>query len=144
MAQLGPDPEPLGTDRYERLVKDLDSQFADVDMMVGVRVVRWIEDSDLSLHEARALMALNQGRPPMTVPDIADRAGLDLDTAYKTVHDLHGRGLTDEQNRNHELSERGRDLMQSFADVRREGVRDYLHALDTDERHRIGRALETS
>ena len=75
---------------------------------------------------------------------MADLAGLDLDTAYKTIHRLHGRGLSEESGRCHQLSENGRELMDSFADVRRHGVRDYLKALDTDERHRIGHALEKS
>jgi DNA-binding MarR family transcriptional regulator len=133
-----------GVARYDRLVKDLDSQFAHVDLVVGGRVVRWIEESELDLHEVRVLIALCQAGRPTSVPDVADLAGLDLDTAYKTVHRLHGRGLTEESGRCHQLSESGRDLMGSFADVRRHGVRDYLEALDTGERHRIGRALERS
>jgi DNA-binding MarR family transcriptional regulator len=130
--------------RYDRLVKDLDRQFAHVDLTVGARIVHWIEDSQLDLHEVRVLIALSQAGRPTSVPDIAELAGLDLDTAYKTVHRLHGRGITEESGRCHQLSESGRELMDSFADVRRHGVRDYLDALDSGERHRIGRALERS
>jgi DNA-binding MarR family transcriptional regulator len=130
--------------RFDRLVKDLDKEFVHVDLMVGALIVRWIENAELDLHEVRVLIALRQSGKPTSVSDVADLAGLDLDTAYKTVHRLHGRGLTEESGRCHQLSESGRDLMGSLADVRRDGVRDYLNALDTDERHRIGRALERS
>jgi hypothetical protein len=76
------DPEPLGSERYERLVREVDDRFEKVDTLVGSRVLRWIEES-----------------------------GLDLDSAFQAVHSLHGRGLTCERKRRHKLTSRGRELM---------------------------------
>jgi DNA-binding MarR family transcriptional regulator len=141
LEQLGADPEPLGTERYERLVDAIDGRFAQVDNMVGARVVAWIEDAGLNLHEARVLLALTEAGHPMTPSGVAKLAGLDLDTTYQTLHSLHGRGLTDEDCRRHELGERGREMMSSFARARRDGVRAYLGRLGRRELQRIEGAL---
>jgi hypothetical protein len=109
--RLGGDPEPLGTERYERLVDAIDGRFAQVDSIVGTRVAAWIEDAGLDLHEALVLLALTDAGRAMKPSKVARRAGLDLDTTYRTLHALHGRGLTDEKRRRHSLSERGRDLV---------------------------------
>jgi predicted transcriptional regulator len=139
--RLGADPEPLGTERYERLVDAVDGRFAQVDTMVGARVVAWIEDAGLDLHEVRVLLALTDAGRALTPSKIANRAGLDLDTTYQTLHMLHGRGLTEETRRRHALSERGRDLMGSFAHARRNGVRAYLGKLGRTELHRVETVL---
>jgi DNA-binding MarR family transcriptional regulator len=125
----------------ERLIRMVDGQFEDVDTIVGARIVRWIEDSRLHLHEARVLLALTQVRRPLTGAEIADVTGLDIDSAYQAVHSLHGRGLTEEDSRRHELSDRGRDLMRSFAQARSEGVRGYVEELGSDERRLLEHVL---
>jgi hypothetical protein len=95
---------------------------AQANMQVGAGVLRWIEESHLDLHEARALLALNASGRAMTAAEVAELAGLDLNSAYQAVHKLHGRLLTCEESRRHELSARGRELMQSFEDARQPGV----------------------
>jgi DNA-binding MarR family transcriptional regulator len=127
--------------RYERLVDAIDQRFAQVDTMVGAGIVAWIEEAGLNLHQARVLLALGDAHHPMMPSKVAKRAGLDLDTTYQTLHSLHGRGLTDENHRRHSLSERGRELMSSFAHVRRDGVRSYLRRLGGGELRRVEHAL---
>ena len=109
--------------------------------MVGARMVRWIEESHLDLHEARVLLALSETGRPMTAAEIAELSGLDLDSAYQAVNLLHGRGLTDEDSRRHALTGRGRALMRSFAQTRLEGVRAYVGKLGRSERQLIEQAL---
>jgi hypothetical protein len=128
-------------ERYERLVDAIDGRFAQVDTIVGSRVVAWIEDAGLDLHEARVLLAMADAGRAMRPSRIARRAGLDLDTTYRALHALHGRGLTEETSRRHCLSERGRDLMSSFADARRNGVRAYLGKLGRTELRRVETVL---
>jgi hypothetical protein len=74
--------------------------------------------------------------------EIAKLSGLDLNSAYQTVHRLRGRLLTCEDNRLHRLSDRGRTLMQSFADARKKGVRAYVRSLDVDEQRRLESVLD--
>jgi DNA-binding MarR family transcriptional regulator len=136
-----PDPESLGSERHERLVRAVDGRFEQVDALVGARIIRWIEESRLDLHEVRVLLALSATKRPMTGTEIAELSGLDIDSAYQAVHRLHGRGLTCEQGRRHELSERGRALTRSFAHAREEGVRAYLGSLDPTEQRRLDRVL---
>jgi DNA-binding MarR family transcriptional regulator len=123
------------------LVQAVDAQFEQVDSVVGGRIVRWIEDSGLDLHEARVLLALAEGGPPKSASEIGDRSGLGLDSVYKAVHSLHGRGLTEEDSRHHSLSARGRTLMRSFTEARREAVEAYVGQIEPDERERLERVL---
>jgi DNA-binding MarR family transcriptional regulator len=128
--------------RYAHLVDAVDQRADEADVMVGARIVRWIEDSNLSLHDARVMLTLAQTGRPMSVTDIADQSGLDIDTAYQTIHSLHGRGLTGEDCRCHGLTDRGRELMESFAKTRREGVKAYLSGLGEGELRKIESALD--
>jgi DNA-binding MarR family transcriptional regulator len=137
----GPDPESPGSERHERLVRAVDGRFEQVDALVGARIVRWIEESRLDLHEARVLFALSNASRAMTGAEIAEATGLDVDSAFQGVHRLHGRGFACEDSRRHELSARGRDLVRSFAHAREEGVRAYLGSLDADEQRRLGQVL---
>ena len=105
--------------------------------MVGVSIVRWIEDSGLDLREVRALLAMSAGARPMKPAEIADLSGLDLDSAYQAVHRLHGRGLTCEDARLHRLTDRGRDLMHSFEHAREKGVKAYVGSLGAGDRRRL-------
>jgi DNA-binding MarR family transcriptional regulator len=123
------------------LVQAVDARFEQVDALVGAHIVRWIEESRLDLHEARVLFALSNASGAMTGTEISEATGLDVDSAFQAVHRLHGRGLTCEGARRHELSERGRELMRSFAHAREEGVRAYLGSLDAGEQRKLGRVL---
>lgn len=125
----------------DRLVRAVDGRFEEVDTMVGARIVRWIEESQLDLHEARVLLALSAAARAMKPGEIAQLSGLDLDSAYKAVHRLHGRGLTCEDERLHKLSARGRALMRSFEDAREEGVRAYVGSLEAGEQRRLEMVL---
>jgi len=69
------------------------------------------------------------------------RSGLPLDSVYEAVHSLRGRGLTEEDSRDHSLSVRGRALMSSFTEARREAVEAYVAQLGPDERERLERVL---
>ena len=109
--------------------------------MVGASVVRWIEESNLDLHQARVLLALSTADGPMTAGEIAELSGLDVDSSYQAVHTLHGRGLTCEDARRHSLTERGGELMRDFAHARDEGVRAYVESLDTNEQRDLERVL---
>ena len=123
------------------LVQAVDAQFEKLDSVVGCRIVGWIEESGLDLREARVLLALAEGGPPRPASEIAERSGLPLDSVYKAVHSLHGRGLTEEDSRDHSLSVRGRALMSSFTEARREAVEAYVAQLGPDERERLERVL---
>jgi len=123
------------------LVQAVDAQFEKLDSVVGCRIVGWIEESGLDLREARVLLALAEGGPPRPASEIAERSGLPLDSVYKAVHSLHGRGLTEEDSRDHSLSVRGRSLMSSFTEARREAVEAYVAQLGPDERERLERVL---
>ena len=135
------DPEPLGSERYERLVRAVDDHFEKVDTLVGARVVRGIEETGLDLHEARVLLALSGAKEAMKAGEIAKLSGLDLDSAYQAVHSLHGRGLTCEDARRHKLTARGRGLMKTFGQAREGGVRSYVKSLPEEEQRRLERAL---
>jgi hypothetical protein len=134
--------QPTAAIRNERLVRAVDGHFEQVDAVVGARIVRWIEDSGLDLHEARVLLALTTAARPMKPREIAKLSGLGVNSAYQAVHRLHGRGLTCEDSRMHRLSERGHALMRSFADVREQGVREYVTGLDVDEQRRLESVLD--
>jgi DNA-binding MarR family transcriptional regulator len=123
------------------LVHAVDAHFETLDSVVGGRIVAWIEDSGLDLREARVLLALAEGGPPRPASEIAERSGLPLDSVYKAVHSLHGRGLTQEDSRDHSLSARGRALMSSLTEARREAVEAYVAQLGPDERERLERVL---
>jgi hypothetical protein len=130
------------TKRQERLIRAVDERFEQVDTLVGAHLVRWIEDSNLDLHEARALLALSGAKRSMTAAEIADVSGLDLDSAYQAVHSIHGRGLTCEHaRRRHELTARGRALMQSFEHAREEGVKAFIGSLEAGEQRMLERVL---
>lgn len=90
---------------------------AQADKQVGAGVLRWIEESRLDPDEARVLLALNAAGQAITAAEVAELAGLDLNSAYQAVHKLHGRSLTCEESRRHELSARGRELMRSYEDA---------------------------
>jgi DNA-binding MarR family transcriptional regulator len=124
------------------LVQAVDAQFEKVDSVVGGRIVAWIEDSGLDLREARVLLALAEGGAPRPASEIAERSGLPLDSVHKAVHSLHGRGLTEEDSREHSLSARGRALMTSFTKARREAVEAYVAQLGPDERERLEQVLD--
>jgi hypothetical protein len=133
-----------GVTRNEGLVRALDAHFEQIEPIVGARIVRWIEESRLDLHEARVLLALTVTGRPMKPPEIAKLSGLDLNSAYQAVHRLHGRRLTCEDERLHRLSERGRTLMRSFAEAREKGVRDFVTSLDSDEQRRLEGVLDVA
>jgi DNA-binding MarR family transcriptional regulator len=126
----------VGT-RSERVVRAVDGPFERVGMLVGTRIARWIDESGLDLNEARVLVELSAAEQAMTAAEIAEPAGLDLDSAYRAVHALHGCGLTTEHARRHELTDRGRALVESFADAREEGVRAFIKGLEEGERRRL-------
>ena len=133
---------PTAVIRNDRLVRAVDGHFEQIDAVVGTRIVRWIEDSRLDLHEARVLLALTTMARPMKPHEIAKLSGLDLNSAYQALHRLHGRRLTCEDSRLHRLSDRGRALMRSFADAREQGVEAYVKSLDVDEQRRLESALD--
>jgi DNA-binding MarR family transcriptional regulator len=95
---------------------------AQVDTQVDAGVLRWIAESHLDLPEARALLALNASGQAMTAAEVAELAGMDLDSAYRAIHKLHVRRLTCEESRRHELTARGRELMRSYEDAGGRGV----------------------
>jgi DNA-binding MarR family transcriptional regulator len=123
------------------LVQAIDARLGAVDRIVGGRIVRWIEESELNLHEARVLLALAERNRPMAPAEIAESSGLHIDSVYRAVHTLHGRGITSEDHRHHDLSRSGRELMESFSDARREGVEAYVAQLGEDERRQVESAL---
>ena len=123
------------------LVQAVDARFEQVDTVVGSRIVRWIEDSGLELHELRVLLALAENGRPMTASEVQHRSGLQLDSVYQAIHALHGRGLTDEDSRRHELSAKGRALIRTFTEARRQGVEAYIAQLGAKERQLLERVL---
>jgi DNA-binding MarR family transcriptional regulator len=126
----------------EALVQALDARLRVVDRVVGNRIVRWIDDSDLSLHEARVLLTLAEHDRPMAPAEIGERCGLDIDAVYHAVHSLRRRGITNEDQRRHQLTDSGRELMERFSDARREGVEAFVAQLPDDERRRLETALQ--
>jgi len=125
----------------DALVDALEARLAPVHAAVSGRIARWIEDSGLTLHEARVLFAFGEHERPMTPAQIAEVGDIDVDAAYRAVHALHGRGITSESERHHELTDAGRDLLAACAEARREGIKRYVARLSTDEVRDLERAL---
>jgi DNA-binding MarR family transcriptional regulator len=115
------------------LVDALEARFAPVHAVVNGRLARWIQESELDLHEARVLFALAGNDRPMTPAEIAEASDVDVDSAYRAIHALHGRGITREIDRHHELTDAGRELMASCAQARREGIEAYVARLNDDQ-----------
>ena len=123
------------------LVDALEARFAPVHAVVNGRIARWIQESGLTLHEARVLFALAGSERPMTPAEIAEAGDIDVDAAYRAIHELHGRGVTTETDRHHELTDAGRELMASCVQARREGIEAYVARLNDEQLRELESAL---
>jgi DNA-binding MarR family transcriptional regulator len=115
------------------LVDALEARFAPVHAAVSGRMARWIEESELSLHEARVLFAFDEHQRPMTATEIAEAGDIDVDAAYRALHALHGRGIVSENHRHYDLTDAGRALTASCAQARRDGIAAYVARLSEDK-----------
>jgi DNA-binding MarR family transcriptional regulator len=123
------------------LVDAINARFQAVDRIVGGRIVRWIEESGLGLREVRVLLALGDHEGPAGARELSERSGLSIDAVYRALHSLHGRGLTSEEGRRHELADAGRETLVGFARAREAGVQDFVARLSADERRLIESSL---
>jgi predicted transcriptional regulator len=113
----------------------------DVDRVVGVRVAEWIEGSGLNLHQTRLLLAIAAHDEPVEIATLASEAGLSVDLAYPSVHELDRRGLTRGEHRHHMITDAGRVLVESFSASRRAAIAAFIDGMDDEQRRRLGVAL---
>jgi hypothetical protein len=119
----------------------LEVRLEDVDRVVGVRVAEWIESSGLDLHQTRLLLAIAAHDEPVEISGLASEAGLSVDLAYPSVHELDQRELTRGEHRHHVITAAGRELVESFSASRRAAIAAFIDGMDDAQRKRLGVAL---
>ena len=127
----------------DELAAALDARLHQADRVVGVRVAQWIEEAGLDLHQTRLLLAIAGHDEPTDVATVAEEAGLTIELAYPSVHELDRRGLTRGEHRHHVITDAGRDLIETFTAARRAATASYVAGLDDSQRRRLEIALGT-
>jgi DNA-binding MarR family transcriptional regulator len=125
----------------DQLVEALASRLRRMDLVGWQRISSWAERAELSFAHLRILLALTLEDRPAAVSDLAHNSGLSLQAAYPAIHELVRRGYLHEEQRQYELTERGRDLMAALDKAHREGIRSYIDHLDPKERQRLDEAF---
>ena len=135
----------IRTTSTDPLVEALATRLRRMDLIGWQQIASWAEQSQLSFEDLRLLLALalkiDDG--PATVSELGDLAGFSLDVAYPATHSLRRRGYLSEDRREYSLSQEGQELVAGLNAARREGIQAYVDTLDSDERQRLGKALET-
>jgi DNA-binding MarR family transcriptional regulator len=135
----------IPTTSTDPLVEALATRLRQMDLIGWQRIATWAEESALSFEDLRLLLALalKMDDGPATVSELGDLAGFSLDVAYPAIHSLRRRGYLSEDRREYSLSQEGQELVAGLNAARREGIQAYVDTLDSDERQRLGKALET-
>ena len=123
------------------LVEALATRLHRVDLAGWQRIAAWAERLELSFADLRLLLALKMEGEPTGVSELADLAGLSLDTAYPAIHGLRGRGYLREERRQYSFSERGQELVATLDAAHREGIQAYVDHLDPHEHRQLEEAF---
>lgn len=126
----------------QELLDALEARLEDIDRVVGVRMAEWIEESGLDLHQTRLLLAIAAHDEPVQIAELASEAGLSIDLAYPSVHELDRRDLTHGEHRHHVITDAGRALVQSFSASRRAATAEFIEGMDSAQRQRLAHALD--
>lgn len=108
-----------------------------------------IAEIGLSLTQVKALWLLEGCAESPTVGEIADRLGVSLPAASRTVEGLLRRGWAERREDEHDrrvkrasLTAEGRAVAQRIADARMQGLEAFAASLTDDQRTRLHEALE--
>jgi DNA-binding MarR family transcriptional regulator len=123
------------------LVEALAARTLRVDLVAWQRIAAWAERLELSFEDLRLMLALKVKGGPARVSELADLAGLSLDSAYPTIHSLRGRGYLHEDRRQYSFSEQGQELVATLDAAHDEGIQAYVDDLGPDERRQLEEAL---
>ena len=123
------------------LVEALATRLHRVDLVGWQRIAAWAERLELSFGDLRLLLALKMEGEPTGVSELADLAGLSLDTAYPAIHSLRGRGYLREDRRQYSFSEQGKELVATLDAAHREGIQAYVDLLDPHEHRQLEEAF---
>jgi DNA-binding MarR family transcriptional regulator len=126
----------------EPLIEAFEARLREVELVVGARIMHaWADSARLSLEEARVLLALAAIRCPTPARQLAQLSGLAVAEIYPVPRRLAQYGLTHEEGRRYQLTDRGDESIAALAAARREGIAAYVGQLDAEERARLAQAL---
>ena len=112
-------------------------------------VFQAFEEVDLSFSQTKIVMSFTGREEPKSVKSIADAHGMSLAAASRAVDGLLKRGLVtrtedpdDRRSKQIALTADGRAITDRLLDLRIAGIRDFVDALEPDERERLASALD--
>jgi DNA-binding MarR family transcriptional regulator len=123
------------------LLEELTRRLVLLTRTAGPPLLRWIEENDVSVREARILVALmDSPDASMTAGELAESTGLSVAEAVRAGNDLRARRLI-RSGRRFRLTARGRKTVDELDDVRADGLRAYLAALPPAHRKQLATSL---
>jgi DNA-binding MarR family transcriptional regulator len=134
---------PDDTDQAKEaaLLDELTRRLVLLTRTAGPPLLRWIEESDVSVRETRILVALlDSPEARMTAGELAESTGLSAAEAVRAGNDLRARGLI-RSGRTIQLTARGRKTVDELENIRADGLRAYLTALPPTHREQLARSL---
>jgi hypothetical protein len=84
-------------------------------LLLSTSVWNWASSADLGVVEGNVLLALADSDDPLDAIAISARSRLSLDDIFPALNKLTGRGYAREAQRNHVLTESGRELVGEFS-----------------------------
>ena len=119
------------------LLDELTHRLALLTRTAAPPLLRWIEENDVSVREARILVALmDSPGAGVTAGELAESTGLSVAEAVRAGNDLRARRLI-RSGRRIQLTSRGRKTIEELEDVRAQGLRAYLAALAPAQREEL-------
>ena len=107
-----------------------------------------VEELDLSITQMKALHALSSCVREVSVKDLADRLGMSLPGASRTVDTLLRRGWLERREDEHDrrmkrvgITDAGREVVRRIDNARFVGLEKYTAALSPEQRARLAHAL---
>jgi DNA-binding MarR family transcriptional regulator len=136
----------MGGDTHETteavLLDELTRRLVLLTRTAGPPLLRWVEENDVSVREARILVALmDSPNASMTAGELAESTGLSVEEGVRAGNDLRARGLIC-SGRRIQLTTRGKKTIGELENVRAEGLRAYLAALAPAHRKELAHSLE--
>lgn len=103
-----------------------------------------IDELGLSLTQMKCLMLLEHCEAAVTVGDLADRVGLSLASASRTIEGLHRKGWTERREDEHDrrvkrvsLTPAGHGIAQRVIQARMQGLERFAASLSDEQRARL-------
>jgi DNA-binding MarR family transcriptional regulator len=107
-----------------------------------------LDELDVSITQMKALHALSDCGCEISVKDLADRLGLSLPGASRTIDALLRRGWLERREDEHDrrmkrvgITDGGRDVVRRIEDARLMGLEQYTASLTPEQRSRLATAL---